>query len=94
MRARLLVGMIATVMVAGAIGPALSRTPASCGKGERTARQCKERDCQKLFEANLSACGELPANTACPQMAKSQKQRCDQYCDANYSDTASGCPEK
>jgi hypothetical protein len=94
MRAKLLVGLVAAVMVAGASGPALSLTPANCSKGERTARQCKERDCRGLFEANLAACSELPANKACPEMAKSQKRRCDQYCDDNYSDAVTDCPEK
>ena len=94
MRTRILVGLIAAVMVAGAGGPVLSRMPADCSKGERTARVCKERDCQRLFEANLAACGELPANTSCPEMAKSQKLRCDQFCDANYSDTGIACPDK
>ena len=91
MKAKLLVGVIAAVMIAAA-GPVRSLTPANCSKGERTARECKERDCQRLFEANLAACSELPANKACPEMAKSQKSRCDQFCDANYSGT--GCPEK
>ncbi|WP_426439773.1 hypothetical protein [Bradyrhizobium genosp. P] len=94
MRAKLLVGLIAAVSVAGAASPAFSRTPSACAKGDRTARQCKERDCQGLFEANLAACSELPANKSCVDMAKSQKGRCDQFCDANYSDTEAGCPEK
>jgi hypothetical protein len=92
--AKLVAGLIAAVIVAAAAGPALSLTPSNCSKGERTARECKERDCRGLFEANLAACNELPANKACVDMAKSQKGRCDQFCDANYSDTATGCPEK
>jgi hypothetical protein len=93
-RATCLVGLIAAVMIAGAALPALSVTPANCSKGERTARECKERDCRRLFESNLAACNELPANKACVDMAKSQRGRCDQFCDANYSDAGVGCPEK
>lgn len=92
MKAILVVGVVAAIVFAA--GPASSRTPAACSKGERTARQCKERDCQGLFESNLAACSELPANKACPEMAKAQKDRCDQFCDANYSDAAIDCEKK
>ncbi|QPF84156.1 hypothetical protein IC762_31810 [Bradyrhizobium genosp. L] len=92
MRAIFLAGLIAAVMVQAA--PASARTPSACSKGEKTARQCKERDCQALFETNLGACSELPANKSCPDMAKAQKVRCDQFCDANYSDAAIDCEKK
>ena len=97
MKRMLLVGLIAGLATIAISGETSAATSMSCATNKHTANMCKQRDCARLFDDNLAACRELPANKACEEMARSQKRQCDQFCDEQYPkevDGEEGCADK
>jgi hypothetical protein len=97
MRQTFLAGVIAGTAAIAIIGEASAATSMNCATNKHTANVCKQRDCDRNLADNLAACRELPANRACEEMARSQKRRCDQYCDEQYPKEVEGeadCADK
>jgi len=97
MRRTILAGLIAGMATIAIIGEASAVTSTRCATNKHTANLCKQRDCDRNLTDNLAACRELPANKACKEMARSQKRRCDQFCDEQYPkevDGEEGCADK
>jgi hypothetical protein len=82
--ARLLVGIVGAIVVAGTAAPSHAALAAKCPAIEKTASECKAQSCEKNAATNLAACAELPFNKSCPDIAETQRRRCYQYCDEKY----------
>jgi len=82
--ARLLVGMVGAVVIAGTAAPSRALLAAKCPAIKQTAGECKVQSCEKHAAANLAECAELPFNKSCPDLAEMQRRGCYQFCDEKY----------
>jgi hypothetical protein len=84
--ARLLVGIVGAIVVAGTAAPSHAALAAKCPAIEKTASECKAQSCDKNAVAALALCAELPSlfSKKCPEPVEMQRRHCYQYCDEKY----------
>jgi hypothetical protein len=81
--ARLLVGMVGAIVVAGTVAPSRALA-AKCPVIEQTASECKALGCEKNAVTALAMCAELPFTKSCQGAAELQRRQCHKYCDETF----------
>jgi len=82
--ARLLVGMVGAIVVAGTVAPSRALLAAKCPAIELTASECKAQGCEKNAAISLAMCAELPFIKTCQEAAELQRRQCHKDCDETF----------